>query len=326
MDTIARTGSFAAAARELGKVPSALTYSVRQLEDALDVLLFDRRSRQAQLTAAGEELLERRPPPAGEIDAVANRVKRVATGWETQLTIAVDGVISRVDAVRAVRGVLRAAAGPTPDPSDAGASAATARACACAPRCWPAPGRRCVTGQADLAIGVGVGRDATPRHRRCSRSASAVRVRGRAAPSAGRRDGADQRRRAAAPPRGRGGRFGAAPGAAARVNLLPGQDVLTVPACRPSSRRSCAAWAAASCPSRWRASTSRPAGWWSSEVQRAAQAARAGLRVALPARRREPAQGAARPGAALVARAARQPGHAPGAARAPRQRCTPSVL
>ena len=57
MDTIARTGSFAAAARELGKVPSALTYNVRQLEDALDVLLFDRSSRQAQLTAAGEELL-----------------------------------------------------------------------------------------------------------------------------------------------------------------------------------------------------------------------------------------------------------------------------
>jgi hypothetical protein len=30
------------------------------------------------------------------MDAVANRVKRVATGWETQLTIAVDGVISRL--------------------------------------------------------------------------------------------------------------------------------------------------------------------------------------------------------------------------------------
>ena len=34
----------APAARELGKVPSALTYNVRQLEDALDVLLFDRKS------------------------------------------------------------------------------------------------------------------------------------------------------------------------------------------------------------------------------------------------------------------------------------------
>ena len=34
-----RTGSMAAAARELGLVPSALTYRVRQLESALDVLL-----------------------------------------------------------------------------------------------------------------------------------------------------------------------------------------------------------------------------------------------------------------------------------------------
>lgn len=94
MDTIARTGSFAAAARELGKVPSALTYNVRQLEDALDVLLFDRRSRQAKLTAAGEELLNEGRRLLEAMDAVANRVKRVATGWETQLTIAVDGILS----------------------------------------------------------------------------------------------------------------------------------------------------------------------------------------------------------------------------------------
>jgi molybdate transport repressor ModE-like protein len=96
MDAIARQGSFAAAARELGKVPSALTYSVRQLEDALDVLLFDRRSGQAQLTAAGEELLEEGRRLLAEMDAVANRVRRVATGWETQLTLAVDGVLSRL--------------------------------------------------------------------------------------------------------------------------------------------------------------------------------------------------------------------------------------
>src|SRR5436853_3297876 len=95
MDVIARTGSFAAAARELGKVPSALTYNVRQLEDALDVLLFDRRSRQAKLTAAGEELLTEGRRLLDQIDAVANRVKRVATGWETQLTVVVDDVISR---------------------------------------------------------------------------------------------------------------------------------------------------------------------------------------------------------------------------------------
>ena len=95
MDTIGRLGSFAAAARELGKVPSALTYSVRQLEDALDVLLFDRRSGQARLTAAGEELLDEGRRLLAEMEAVANRVRRVATGWETQLTVAVDDVVSR---------------------------------------------------------------------------------------------------------------------------------------------------------------------------------------------------------------------------------------
>ena len=41
VDAIARHGSFAKAARELGKVPSAVTYSIRKLEDGLDVLLFD---------------------------------------------------------------------------------------------------------------------------------------------------------------------------------------------------------------------------------------------------------------------------------------------
>ena len=92
---IDRTGSMAAAARELGLVPSALTYRIRQVEDALDVLLFDRSSRQAKLTEAGAELLREGNRLLGELDALANRVKRVATGWEPVLTLAIDGVIQR---------------------------------------------------------------------------------------------------------------------------------------------------------------------------------------------------------------------------------------
>ena len=95
LQTIAQAGSFAAAARAIGLVPSALTYRVRQIEDALDVLLFDRSSRQARLTPAGSELLREGSRILEAIDAMANRVKRVATGWEPQLTIAVDGIISR---------------------------------------------------------------------------------------------------------------------------------------------------------------------------------------------------------------------------------------
>lgn len=96
MDAIERTGSFAAAARELGKVPSALTYNVRQLEETLDVLLFDRGSRQARFTAAGLELLSEGRRLLAETQAVAQRVRRIATGWETQLNIALDGVLSQV--------------------------------------------------------------------------------------------------------------------------------------------------------------------------------------------------------------------------------------
>lgn len=95
LQAIDKAGSFAAAARELGVVPSALTYRVRQIEDALDVLLYDRSSRQARLTAAGTELLREGGRLLCEIDAVANRVQRVATGWESQLTLAVDSIISK---------------------------------------------------------------------------------------------------------------------------------------------------------------------------------------------------------------------------------------
>jgi DNA-binding transcriptional LysR family regulator len=95
LQTIGHTGSFAAAARALGLVPSALTYRVRQIEDALDVLLFDRSAKQAQPTAAGQELLREASRLLNDVDAVANRVKRVATGWEAVLTVAVDSIVSR---------------------------------------------------------------------------------------------------------------------------------------------------------------------------------------------------------------------------------------
>ncbi len=93
LDAIDRRGSFAAAAVELGRVPSAITYTIRTLEDTLDVLLFDRRGHRAQLTPAGRTLLEdgrRLLAAANETEA---RVRRVATGWETELRVAVDVLI-----------------------------------------------------------------------------------------------------------------------------------------------------------------------------------------------------------------------------------------
>ncbi|MEO0028792.1 MAG: HTH-type transcriptional activator AllS [Pseudomonadota bacterium] len=104
--SIQETGSFAAAARQLGLVPSALTYRVRQIEDALDVLLFDRSSRQAKPTEAGQELLREAKRLLQDVDALANRVKRVATGWESVLTVAIDSIIARSVVMELCEGFL----------------------------------------------------------------------------------------------------------------------------------------------------------------------------------------------------------------------------
>ena len=152
MDIIARSGSFAAAARELGRVPSALTYSVRQLEDALDVLLFDRSSRQARLTAAGQELLDEGRRLLAEMDAVANRVRRVATGWETELTVAADGVISGLTLFELVEGFYSQRLDDAPDDADSGGGPSTRLRLRSEIMAglWEA----LISGQADLAIGV----------------------------------------------------------------------------------------------------------------------------------------------------------------------------
>jgi DNA-binding transcriptional LysR family regulator len=93
LDAIDRKGSFAAAAGELHRVPSAITYSVQQLEEGLGVELFDRRGHRAVLTAAGRELLadgRRLLRAAADLEC---RVQQVAKGWESELRIAVDTLI-----------------------------------------------------------------------------------------------------------------------------------------------------------------------------------------------------------------------------------------
>lgn len=93
LDTIDRKGSFASAAASLDKVPSALSYTVRKLEEDLDLLLFDRRGHRARLTVAGMELLTEGRHLLRAADELEQRVKRTATGWEVELRIVVDSML-----------------------------------------------------------------------------------------------------------------------------------------------------------------------------------------------------------------------------------------
>lgn len=93
LDAIDRKGSFAAAAEELYRVPSAITYTVQKLEQDLGVTVFDRGGHRARLTPAGQKLLGEGRRLLSLAEQLERAVKRVATGWEAELSIAVNDII-----------------------------------------------------------------------------------------------------------------------------------------------------------------------------------------------------------------------------------------
>ncbi len=93
LDAIERRGSFAAAADELGKVPSALSYTMQKLEDELDLALFDRSGHKTQFTPVGRLMLERGRQLLHAASQLVEDARALELGWETQLTLAIDAIM-----------------------------------------------------------------------------------------------------------------------------------------------------------------------------------------------------------------------------------------
>ncbi|MFC3106390.1 LysR substrate-binding domain-containing protein [Undibacterium arcticum] len=96
IDAIDRRGSFSAAGKELHRVPSTISYTVAKLEDDLGVQVFERIGPKVSLTRAGQELLKEGRyllKAAGDLES---RVRRVASGWETELSIGMDSLFSPI--------------------------------------------------------------------------------------------------------------------------------------------------------------------------------------------------------------------------------------
>ena len=91
VDAVARTGSFSAAAEELHRVPSTISYSVRQLEEWLAVPLFEQRHRDVELTPAGALFVKARDVIKNEIPR--HQCQMIANGWRGQFSIAVDCIV-----------------------------------------------------------------------------------------------------------------------------------------------------------------------------------------------------------------------------------------
>jgi DNA-binding transcriptional LysR family regulator len=93
LDAIDRKGSFARAAETLGRATSSLTYAVQQLEAELDVLVFDRSGHRARFTPAGRTLLEEGRVLLNAAQALEERARQVAGGWEARVTLALEGIL-----------------------------------------------------------------------------------------------------------------------------------------------------------------------------------------------------------------------------------------
>jgi len=94
LDAIDRRGSIAAASTELHRVPSTISYAVAKLEEDLGVTLFERAGPRISLTPAGRELLKEGRYLLKAAQDLEHRVRRVASGWETQLTIGLESLLA----------------------------------------------------------------------------------------------------------------------------------------------------------------------------------------------------------------------------------------
>ena len=75
---VAEDGSFSAAARFLGMMPSSVSRQISQLEDELDTRLFHRSTRRLHLTEAGEIYLQHAQRIVADLDSAKLAVSRLA--------------------------------------------------------------------------------------------------------------------------------------------------------------------------------------------------------------------------------------------------------
>ena len=93
LDTVARLESFTAAAETLHKVPSAISYGVRQIERELDVVLFRRLPRKVELTSAGELFIIEARAMLRQMEEITAQTRRAAHGWQKTLRLTLDNVV-----------------------------------------------------------------------------------------------------------------------------------------------------------------------------------------------------------------------------------------
>ena len=104
--TVVDVGSFAGAARRLGRATSVISYSIANLEAQLGVLLFDRKStRKPQLTEAGRGVLSEARAITNGISGLRAKVRSLRGGIEAEISLVLDVMLPAARVVDALKGV-----------------------------------------------------------------------------------------------------------------------------------------------------------------------------------------------------------------------------
>jgi len=90
IDAIDEQGSFAAAAKALHRVPSAISYAVKRLEDELGFAIFERKERRVFLTEAGRYLLDEGRKILSQLNELKTSTQRIQAGYEKSLRVTVN--------------------------------------------------------------------------------------------------------------------------------------------------------------------------------------------------------------------------------------------
>ncbi len=90
--TVVEEGSFSAAARKLGRVQSAISTSMANLESQLEVQIWDRSTKVARLTDQGRAVLGAARRVLAEVDGLRRLTAGMAAGLEASVSLCLDAL------------------------------------------------------------------------------------------------------------------------------------------------------------------------------------------------------------------------------------------
>jgi DNA-binding transcriptional LysR family regulator len=92
LKAVVQLGGFAAAAEQLNRSQSTISYAVARLQEQLGIKLFEQKGRKAHLTEAGRVLLADAEPHLAGFQQIEQRSRSLASGGQSEIRISADSI------------------------------------------------------------------------------------------------------------------------------------------------------------------------------------------------------------------------------------------